>query len=72
MFALRLGGSETSTSDPPGRRGPPPGGCWHTHIAFSFEAASRTDLLSVASQGEGAGRGDFCQVRVGFDTEEGG
>ncbi|KAG2501513.1 hypothetical protein HYH03_000020 [Edaphochlamys debaryana] len=70
MFAVRLGGpgpsSSGASSSGPSSSGPSSSGaspCWHTHVAFSFDAAGRTDLLSV---GEG---GEFLQVSLpGLDS----
>jgi hypothetical protein len=58
MFALRLGGDAgTSAAAGPSLRDG--AGAFHTHVAFSFESAGRTDLLCV----NGGADGIFSQVR---------
>ncbi len=65
MFAVVLGGEAAAHSP---QQPPQP---LHTHVAFSFEAAGRTDLLCVSGGGAGAGEeggggggGHFSHVEV--------
>ncbi|GIL86679.1 hypothetical protein Vretimale_11488 [Volvox reticuliferus] len=64
MFPLRLGTNFFEDDEQQGASSPGPG-LGHTHIAFSFEAVDRTDLLSVAGAGHGgAGGSEFTQVEL--------